>query len=105
MVNIIKGTEHPEEFQKLSDDEKILEFCGGEFKQGNWCFGGKPIVIKYPLDLKFLFKYADVLYHMWNTKEAHHIEIIVEDRVYQATDPDPAEAFKQALLKVIDKKG
>ena len=116
----------------MTDDEKILEFCGfkdigwGDGKAGWWqspdliCHDWAEKKTHPVIDPNFLFKYADpvldnigehyvILQKKWNDYSVKQVSI---GFVGIAKFPDGfegegnnyAEAFKQDLIKVIDKE-
>ncbi len=108
---------------KLTDDKKILEFCGFKWvefphahEQGYWRKPlEEPVGTHAATDIGFLFKYAvPKLYHCELIKSGRpdnqgcwHVYIHLREGIGGAAfkeDKDPAEAFKQALIKVIDKE-
>ncbi len=92
------------------EDRKILEWCGFK-KRGEWWDVGEESIPNWELDLdiKFYFTYAmpELTSVSMSWGEGLRCMFILElgsENRAEGLDEDPAEAFRQALLQIIQEE-
>lgn len=87
----------------MTDKEKILKWCGFEWWETAeaWCYGKNEVTRDPTLDMNFYFKYAKETL-IEKLKWGKYVDFMEKwlDEVVMG-GKDPAEAFKNALLKLI----